>query len=72
MPTVFPKLPTPHLTVTVDDSSAVLVGSLNVDTVAEARRALAGATGTGKHHFDLSAVTELDTAGALFLPDRLL
>lgn len=45
----------------------MLVGGLDTATVAQARRALVPATGPGKHRIDVSALTELDTAGALLL-----
>ena len=45
----------------------MLVGELVATTVTEARRALAVAKGTVKNRIDISALTELDTAGALLL-----
>jgi phospholipid/cholesterol/gamma-HCH transport system permease protein len=62
---------TPHplssLTVTVADGRAALVGSLTSNTVAKARRELLSASTAGKTRIDLSALTDLDTAGTLLL-----
>ena len=60
-------MPSPRLTVTAEDGRAVLAGSLDAATVAEAKRAMVAAPGPGKRRVDLSAVTELDTAGAMLL-----
>ena len=45
----------------------MLAGSLDVATVANAKRALAIARGSEKRRVDLAGLTELDTAGALLL-----
>lgn len=45
----------------------MFAGSLDAATVAEAGRALTIPTNPGKHRVDVSAITDLDTAGALLL-----
>ena len=45
----------------------MLAGNLDVGTVEEARRALTPVADTAKRRIDVSALTELDTAGALLL-----
>ena len=45
----------------------MLIGELVATTVTEARRAMAAAKGNAKNRIDVSALTELDTAGALLL-----
>lgn len=69
------KLPMSRFTASVKDGRAVFTGSLDAATVAEARRVLAHAApnatpdvaGADKQRIDLSALTALDTAGALLL-----
>jgi phospholipid/cholesterol/gamma-HCH transport system permease protein len=67
MSTISSQLPSSRLTVTFDEGRAALVGSLGAATVADARRALSAATHSGTQRIDVSALTELDTAGALLL-----
>ena len=68
MPAASSRSPISRLTVTADGGRAVLAGSLAAGNVAEARRALAAQpAGIGSRRIELSALTELDTAGAVLL-----
>ncbi len=68
MPAASSRSPISHLTVTADDRGALLAGSLDASTVAGARRALAARPpDSGSRRIELSALTELDTAGAVLV-----
>ncbi|HEY8120066.1 MAG TPA: MlaE family lipid ABC transporter permease subunit [Myxococcota bacterium] len=68
LPAAPSRSPSPRFTVTVNDVGAVLSGSLDAGSAAEARRALAvRATGPGSRRIELSALTGLDTAGAVLV-----
>lgn len=67
MSSITTRSPSSRLTVTLDEGCAALAGSLDAATTADARRTFSTAASTGKHRIDLSALTALDTAGALLL-----
>jgi phospholipid/cholesterol/gamma-HCH transport system permease protein len=68
MPAAISRSPNARLAVSADDGRAVLEGSLDAASVAEARRALGAQSAVrGARRIDVSALTELDTAGAVLL-----
>ena len=65
MPVLSSTLPAPRFSATTGEGRVKLAGSLNVGSVAEARQALTKLA--APQRIDISALTELDTVGALLL-----